>query len=392
LKLLIVCAAGQCVSRGGVNMSDDENNTSDIYAISDLSPQPEMTTTSSEHSDIFSVKKENTDRLGSLIGLTLSAGVFLCNAYRLDQRLTQDETGEHWKAADLQASRDVLVYLPPLVIRKTESALEPIRQAAKRIEALDHPRIVPVWENFIDPEHGFFTVRKFVNGKTLDVFRKEYVKQHGKFTLPHVVKMLSGIAHALDYAHGIGIVHGDLYPNNIIVASNDEVFVDNFALLPIDAETASAARIPYLPLESADESTAAVSSDVYSLAVITYELLSGRLPFSPESMDIPLPIPGVSSAVDAVIRKGLARFPADRYDSCGDFIKALETSFREPIKPAAKPLPKHVRRKGISPILWVLTLMFVFAVAGGIVFIQQNGDWVGQMLSDVLDNLLVPRE
>jgi len=286
-------------------MIDSGKDTPDIYAISGLSPPPEMILTPTEHSDIFAIKKENINRLGSIIGLTLSAGVFLCNAYRLDQRLSQDEMGEHWKAADLQASRNVLVYLPPSEIRKEESAIAAIQQAAKRIEALDHPHIVPVLENFIDPEHGFFTVRKIVNGKTLHVFWKENTKQYGKPAPPRVVKMLHSIAHALDYAHSVGIVHGNLCAQHIIIGSDDEVYVDNFALLPIQADKASPERIPYLPPESVEGNAATASSDIYALAVIAYELLAGRLPHSPESMETPLPIPGVSSAVDAVLHRGM---------------------------------------------------------------------------------------
>ena len=348
-------------------MTDDDKDNSETYAISGLSKPPETVFTPSNDSDIFAIKKENIDRLDSLIAMALSAGVFLCNAYRLDRRLAQDEMGEIWKASDLKASQNVSVYLPPSEIRKDESACEPILQAAKRVEALDHPRIVPVLENFTDPEHGFFTVRKFVSDTTLDVYRKEYIKQHKKFAPLKAVKIVNDVAHALDYAHSVGIIHGDLCPKNIIVGQDDEVFVDNFALLPVQAESASAERQPYLPPEIAEGFAATAISDVYALAVIAYELLAGQLPYSPETMnDVPLPIPNVPSAVDTVVRKALARDPDDRYDSCGTFVKALETGFQESAKgkPIAKPMKKIARPKSVAHRVLSCVMVFVLLVLG----------------------------
>ena len=353
-------------------MADNEKDNPDIYPIRGLAAPPETTITPSNDPDIFAIKKENVDRLGSLIGIVLGSGVFLCNAYRLDKRVSRDETGEIWKASDIQASRNVTVALPPLEIRKDESAIESVRQAAKRLEALDHPRIVPVLDNFTDPEHGFFIVRKFVNGKTLDIYRNEYVKRHGKFSPIRAIKMLNDIAHALDYAHGVDIIHGDLCPKNIIVGLDDEVYLDNFALVPVQADKISAARKPYLSPEVLEGDAATAPSDVYSLAAIAYELLAGRLPYSPETMDTPLPIPHVPSTVDVVIQKAMAILPDDRYDSCGAFIKALETSFREPPKvksivvtPPSKPSIKKTFSGALYYSGLLLAFLGVFSLALG---------------------------
>jgi len=352
-------------------MADDKKDTPDIYPISGLSIPPETAFVPSSNPDIFAIKKENLDRLGSTIAMTLGAGVFLCNAYRLDKPISRNAMGENWKASDLGASRNVIIYLPPTAIRKDESATEPIRQNAKRVEALDHPRIVPVWENFTDLEHGFFTVRKFIGGNSLDVYRKEYINRHKKFSPGKAVKMLNDLAHALDYAHSVDIIHGDLCPKNIIVDLNDEIFLDNFALLPVLSENASAEQLPYLPPEVIEGQSAIISSDVYALAVIAYELLAGRLPFPPEMMnDVPLPIPHVPSTVDVVIRKAMSKDPDDRHDSCGAFVKALEMSFQEPktTKPVAvKPLPKPKRSRveTIIRLLWMgatIVLLFAFGM------------------------------
>jgi len=343
-----------------------------IYAILGLSAPPETTIIPAKNQDIFAIKKENVDRLDSLIRVVLGAGVFLCDAYRLDKKTARDERGEIWKASDIQASRNVTIFLPPLEVRKDESACEPVRQAAKRLEALDHPRIVPVLENFTDPEHGFFTVRKFVNGNTLDTYRKEYVKRHGKFAPIRATKIIKDIAHALDYAHSVDIFHGDLCPKNIIVGLDDEIYIDNFVLVSVQANTPSATRRPYQSPEVAEGKPATAHSDVYALAAIAYELLSGRSPYSPETMDTPLPIPHVPSTVDAVIRKAMAILPDDRYDSCGTFSEELEASFRKPSKvkpvvptPSKKPSVKRALLATLYYMGLLIAFLGIFSVALG---------------------------
>ena len=368
-------------------MDNDEKDRPDIYQISELNKPAETTLTPSKNSDIFAVKKEHTGQLGSIISMALSAGVFLCNAYRLDKRIVRDERGEIWQAADLEASRNVSVSLPPPDIRKDESAIEPVRQTAKRVEALDHPRIVPVRENLTDPEHGFFTVRKLVSGNTLDLHWQEYVQQHKKSAPAKVVKMLNDIAHALDYAHSVDIIHGDLCPKNITVGQDGEVYLDNFALLPVSAENVSITRKPYWAPEIVEGESATIFSDTYALAVIAYQLFSGRLPVSQEH-GTPLPIPGVPSGVDAVIRKAMSKDADDRYDSCGTFVKALEESFREP--PKIKPVPimpksKVPKKKPGSRILLLVVMLLFGLLIGGTVacFIYYD---VGSIRS----NYLVP--
>ncbi|MCL2710964.1 MAG: protein kinase [Planctomycetaceae bacterium] len=364
---------------------DEIKEDSGIYALKEHADQPETVNTPTGNrdifnGDIFAVKKEHASQLGSLIGIALGAGVFLNQAYRLDKLLSRDEMGETWKATDIHGSRNVVVYLPPAALRKDETAIESIQKNATHVEALEHLRIVSFLDNSIDPEHGFFAVRKYVNGKTLDLFRTEYVKRHGRLAPTKIIKMLSDIAHALDYAHGVHIVHGDLCLKNIIVGLDDEVYLDNFACMPVEVATASAERKPYLAPEIVEGSAATARSDLYALAVIAYNLLSGRLPYTPETVkDTPLPIPDVPDAVDTIVRKALAQEPHDRYVSCDAFVKALGSCFQESkkiksvvvtpslkssSKPPLKPSSKSMKKRNPARVTFWATLLGLLCMIG----------------------------
>jgi serine/threonine-protein kinase len=297
--------------------------------------------------------------------------------------------GEIWKASDLQKSQNVAVYLPSPEIRKDESATESVKKNAKRVEALDHPHIVPTMESFIDPEHGFFTVRKWVSGSTLDVFRQGFVQRHKKLAPIDAVKILNNIAHALDYAHRVDIIHGGLCPKSITIGQGGNVFLDNFSLFPVPVDKASPTRKPYLPPEVLEGNVATVHSDIYALAVIDYELLSGRLPYSPESMDMLLPIPHAPSAVDTVVRKAMEKLPEDRYDSCGMFVRSLESGFQEPkTRSVAVSPPSKLTFKTIiaNALLWGLALTFIGTAFYGFV----HFDDVKSTLLNIAQNLGEP--
>ena len=373
------CRKGTCdvapVQNGFTAMTDENKDNPDIYPIRSISPFPETVLSPSDNLDIFAIKDEDSVRLDSVLRVALGEGVSLCQAYRLDKRLSHDEMGETWKASDLQASRNVVIYLPPLELRTNELAIEPIRQNAKHLEALEHPRIVPLLTNFTDPEHGFFSVRKFVNGKPLDRYRKEYIKRHGKLATSRIVKMLNDIARALDYAHSVDIVHGNLSSKNVIVGLDDEVYIDNFALLPVPL-SATAQRNSCMAPEIAEGQAATASADVYALAAIAYELLSGRFPYSPDSMETLLPIPNVPNTVDAVIRKAMMKDPDDRYTSCGTFVKALETSFQESIKIKSPIVPPSSTSSSLwseiasRPLLFGAALILFCAALGGFLYFE----------------------
>jgi serine/threonine-protein kinase len=155
-----------------------------------------------EPSDIFAISEESL----ALLAPVLAVGSILHDNFRLDKRLTTDALGENWMATDRKANENVIIYLPPSEIRKNKSTAKTVRRAAKHVEALKHPHIVPIVGHFTDAQHGFFVVRKFLHGNALDMYWKKHVKQHKN--MRRIITILSATAAALDYAHNVNIVKG----------------------------------------------------------------------------------------------------------------------------------------------------------------------------------------
>ena len=135
----------------------------DSEALLKVSSEPPKVIAPSDSQDIFALNPKDASALKAATEV-LGTGIILYDTYRLDRRLSQDEQGETWMATDRKAGENVIIYLPPKEIRKDRLAVRPVRQAAKHIAVLKHPRIVPILGRFTDPDHGFFVVRKFING------------------------------------------------------------------------------------------------------------------------------------------------------------------------------------------------------------------------------------
>jgi len=307
---------------------------------------PEMPRTSREDtlwdhsewddSDIFSIHAEETVRPAP----DLTTGLVLCETYCLDKRLFSNEQGETWIVHEIQTNTNFIAYFPPQTIRRERTAATPARRAARYMAALRHPRIVPITARLTDPIQGFFVVRQFINGNTLDLYWQKYLKERGKPEPKKAAGILSTLAHALDYAHRVSIVsndkirstgvfHGGLCPKDIIVRSDGEVYLDNTVFIASLAGE-STERKPYLAPEILSGKPATAASDIYSLGVIAYEMLSGRLPPFPEeetrSGMLP-PIPDVPGIANIVLRRALASFPHSRYETCGSFVRELALCF-----------------------------------------------------------------
>lgn len=247
----------------------------------------------------------------------------------------------------------VKVLLPGVVLeqRSRNEFLARFRREADAIAALDHINIMPVYE-YGEQGDIAFLVMPYVTGGTL----REVLEKRGVLSLEEVVPIIEQAAAGLDCAHAQTIVHRDLKPGNIIFHADGRILLADFGLAKVlkdvtDQENSqghltSVGTIvgtpEYLSPEQGTGDPIDYRTDVYSLGVVLYQMLAGRVPFTGTSpvavaikhtLEQPPPItrfnPQVPKNVEAVVMKAMAKSPSDRFDSAGMFAQALRQAVSE---------------------------------------------------------------
>jgi len=217
---------------------------------------------------------------------------------------------------------------------------------------LNHPNIIEI--NEVGDAHGLvYLVMPLVEGPNL----KEML-EHGRLAPEDAVRLLRPIADALDAAHAEGLVHCDVKPQNILVQENPRrPFITDFGLVrPVGAEsTASRSRevfgsVQYMAPEQIEALAVDGRTDVYGLACVLFEAITGHIPFDRPNEIAVLwahvnePVPRVTDhdrrlpgGIDAALAKGMAKHPDDRYLTCGELIEAVEHGIQRAHRPLFLP-------------------------------------------------------
>ena len=227
-------------------------------------------------------------------------------------------------------------------------ALERFRREAIAAGRLEHPRIVPVYDAG-DVEGRAYMAMRFVPGDSL----AERIARGGPLPADEAVAMLTDIAAALDFAHARGTIHRDVKPANILLDQDGTSYLGDFGLVRLDDMPGLTRRgdwlgtAEYVSPEQVEGEQATAASDLYGLAAVAFEALTGRAPFVRREASAVLlahvrePVPdaseirpGLPVAVDATLARGLAKDPADRFANgnsfVGDLRHALDTAELRP--------------------------------------------------------------
>ncbi len=243
-----------------------------------------------------------------------------------------------YKAYQERLDRFVAIKMLHEAFQEDKNFLARFQREARIVARLEHPHIVPVYD--YDQFNGRpYLVMKYIEGKTLKAELDEMPP-----TLDEILRILPPIADALDYAHRQGVLHRDIKPSNIILDANGVPFLTDFGLAKmaqLGESTLSNDMLlgtpNYISPEQAMGSRDLDSrTDLYSLGVVLYELLVGRVPFSADTpfavihdqiyRELPKPSsinPDIKPPVDAVLVKALAKAPADRYATATEMVNAF---------------------------------------------------------------------
>jgi ligand-binding sensor domain-containing protein len=228
-------------------------------------------------------------------------------------------------------------------------------QEARTLARLEHPHILPVHDHG-EQEGTTYLVMRYVDAGTL----KDLIAREGPMELKEAARVLGQVGSALDYAHSQDVVHRDIKPSNVLIDERGNTFLTDFGIAKLVAETAqftaSGAIIgtpAYMSPEQGMGQPVDYRCDIYSLGVVLYELVIGRVPFEAETplavllkhVNDPLPLPrqikpDLPAAVERVILKAMAKVPGDRFQSAQGMIDALaEAVAARPTEIASPPLP-----------------------------------------------------
>jgi len=261
-------------------------------------------------------------------------------AYRILSLLGRGGTAEVYKAFHPALKREVALKVLLQEVSHDVDWVRRFRQEAELLGRLDHPHILPIYDAGEHEGRPFLVMKYMVDTTTL---RSQL---HGHpWPLNRVVKVVSQVADALDAAHKAGVVHRDIKPSNILVTPDLRCSVFDFGIAkPFrrgDTTTGGDLIVgtpEFMSPEQCKGDRIDHRSDVYSLGVVTYQMLAGHVPFTAETavgilmkhLTEPLPIPpkGVAlpPAVNGVLRKAMAREARERFSTAGELAEALSRS------------------------------------------------------------------
>ncbi len=271
----------------------------------------------------------------------VEVGSVVDGRYRVEAKVGGGGMADVWLAEDAHLQRRVALKVLHRRFAQDREFVMRFQREAESAAGLQHPNIVAVFDRG-DWEGTYYIAMQYVEGPTL----KQLIDSG--ITLEQAVAVIRQVLQAAGYAHRQGIVHRDLKPQNVIVDPEGKAVVTDFGIARAGVseitQTGSVMGTPhYLSPEQAQGFEVTAVSDLYSVGVMLYEALTGRVPFEGESAvavamkqvsqmpQRPSSIqPRVSPALDAVVMRALEKDPGQRFQSADAFIAALDQAMREP--------------------------------------------------------------
>ncbi len=265
--------------------------------------------------------------------------------YKIEARLGEGGVGTVYLATHTQLGRKVAIkVLNPTLVSNTDIR-ERFRNEATTLSALQHVNIITLYD-YLEEEKGLFLILEYATGQALDDY---ILKVSGPIPEQKAIYFFEQILDGFAYAHQKGVIHRDIKPSNLIITNDSEVKILDFGIAKILKEGkrnltktgTQLGTVLYMSPEQVQGKFIDHRTDIYSLGVTLFEMLTGKCPYDEQThteyqvyekiLKEPLPTassfyPGVSDKMQYIISKATAKNPEDRYQSCEEFKAALRQS------------------------------------------------------------------
>lgn len=267
-------------------------------------------------------------------------GKRLSGRYKILEMIGGGGMANVYLAHDMILDRDVAVKMLRLDFVNDEEFIRRFHREAQSATSLAHPNIVSIYD-VGEEDSIYYIVMEYVDGQTL----KQYIQQNSPVRIEEALEILKQLTSAISHAHQNHIIHRDIKPHNILVDRHGNVKITDFGIAmalsatSITQTNSVLGSVHYLSPEQARGGMANKKSDIYSLGIVMFELLTGRLPFSGESaVSIALKHlqsetpslrrwnPSIPQSVENIVLKATAKDPFHRYDSVDEMEDDLRTA------------------------------------------------------------------
>lgn len=267
-------------------------------------------------------------------------GQKISDRYQIIKTIGEGGMANVYLAYDTILDRNVAVKVLRGDLSNDEKFLRRFQREALSASSLSHPNIVEVYD--VGEDNGqYYIVMEYIEGKHL----KQLIKRRGKLTISEVIDIMLQISEGMAHAHDSYIIHRDIKPQNIMILENGVVKIADFGIAmalnstQLTQTNSVMGSVHYLPPEQANGKGSTIKSDIYSMGILMYELLTSKLPYRGDNaveialkhLKEPMPsikdeLPNLPQSIENIILKSAAKNPDNRYSDAREMYEDLKTA------------------------------------------------------------------